>query len=212
MTLSRPASFAILASVSLLAITSNLTQGCGADKPSGSVDHAISKAASDSCSAKVKRLEDYAATADPKKGQTTKFSESEINSFLAFELSEKYHPSLKSLIVTLEESKLSGSAAIDFDVLGMSSKSALSKLFAKLFAGLHTLTVKGKLLASGGKGSFQLDEARFDETALPNFIVEEVITAVGRKQKPPFDPMQPSQLPYAIDRVDLYKGYILVHQ
>jgi hypothetical protein len=161
---------------------------------------------------KVKRLESYEAKPLPKNGQTTQFSETEINSFLAFELKEKYHPSLKSLTVVLEESKLAGTATIDFDVLGMSSKSALSKLFAKLFAGVHNLHVKGKLVARDGKGHFQLDEASFDETTLPSFLVEEIITAVGRKQKPPFDPMQPSKLPYGIDRVDLHQGHILVHQ
>ena len=54
--------------------------------------------------------------------------------------------------------------------------------------------------------------ARFDGTLLPNFMVSEIITAVGRKQRPPFDPLQPSQMIYAIDRVDVHAGYFIVYQ
>src|SRR6266498_160747 len=210
MTSSPSAVFRIAACIVVLSITSSQDTGRGSGKPGP--NPSVSKTASDSCSAKVKRLESYEAKPLPKTGQSTQFSETEINSFLAFELKEKYHPCLKSLVVVLEESKLAGTATVDFDVLGMNSKSALSKLFAKLFAGVHNLNVKGKLIARDGKGNFQLDEAHFDDTTLPNFLVEEIITAVGRKQKPPFDPMQPSKLPYGIDRVDLHPGYILVHQ
>ena len=212
MSFSSPARAGSIASIALLLVTSSrsagLPEGSAADTP----NPPISKTASDSCNVKVKRLEAYAAITEPGKGQATQFSETEINSFLAYELREKYHPCLKSLVVKLDEANLKGVATIDFDVLGMSSKSVLSKFIAKLFAGVHNLTVKGKLLAREGKGSFQLDEAQFDNTTLPNFIVEEIITAVGRKQKPPIDPMQPSQLPYKIDHVDLHQGNILVHQ
>ncbi len=77
----------------------------------------------------------------------------------------------------------------------------LARLFARLLSGTHTLTMRGKLRTEAGKGSFMLEEARFDETTLPNFLVEEIISAVGSRQKPPFDPMQPSQMPYRIKTV-----------
>jgi len=35
---------------------------------------------------------------------------------------------------------------------------------------------------------------------------------VGRKQDPPFDPMQPSKMPYEIQKVDVHSGYIVVYQ
>jgi hypothetical protein len=173
----------------------------------------VSKEASDSCSAKVKKLEDLAS--DPKrkeKHQSTRFTEPEINSYLALELSTHYHPSLKSLVMKFEEAKLQGVATIDFDELGMTSKKVLTRLMARLFSGVHTLTIRGELRAAEGKGHFVLEEALFDESTLPNFLVEEIITSVGGKQKPPFDPLQPSQMPYGIDRVEIHKGYIIVHQ
>jgi len=157
-------------------------------------------------------MEDFAANADPGKKQTLRFSQDEVNSYLALELSSKYSPSLKSLMFTFEEAKLQGNAAIDFDRLGMRSAKLLSKIMAAMFSGTHRLSVRGKLIAQNSKANFQLEEARFDDTSLPNFLVEEIITAVGRKQKPPFDPMQPTQMPYRIEKVELHAGYIRIYQ
>ena len=170
-----------------------------------------SKAASDSCSAKVKAMEAWAAQPDPKQHQTTRITEVEINSYLALDLKAKFHPCLTSLQLTFGEKHLSGTAGIDFDNLGMSAK-GVAKLLASLLSGKHQLSVSGVLVTGAGKGSFQLGEARFDGNLLPNFIVSEIITAVGRKQRPPFDPLQPSQMLYAIDKVDVHAGYIIVYQ
>jgi len=172
----------------------------------------ISRTAADACNTKLLRLQSFPAHPDGVKKQTTEFTEAEVNSYLALELSAKYHPSLKSLQVKFADTRLEGTAAIDFDQLGMSAKGMFTRLFAWLFSGTHKLNVRGKLRAVGGKGNFELDEAQFDSATLPNFLVEEVITAVGRKQKPPFDPMKPSQLPWSIDHVDVRAGQIVVHQ
>jgi hypothetical protein len=197
-----------IASLSLALMASSVR----ADRPPIPDSKRISKAAAESCGVKLKRLEDFAASSSRSKKQTTEFSENEINSYLALELSKNYHPSLKSLLIVVEESKLQGVASIDFDSLAMNSKTVLTKLMTKMFSGVHTLSVRGKLVTEEGKARFQLEEAYFDDSALPNFLVEEIISAVGRKQKPPFDPMQPSKLPYGIQTVELHPGRALVHQ
>jgi hypothetical protein len=184
--------------------------GQGAAEPAPNAS--LSRSAASSCSEKVQKLQDFAEGPEAGKKQTTRISESELNSYLAFELSSKYHPSLKRLEIDLSEGRLAGAAAIDFDQLALTSKSVMGKLFAHLFSGVHTLNIRGRLHAEGGKANLLLDDASFDDTTLPNFLVEEVISAVGRRQKPPFDPLKPSQMPYSIDRVDLHQGYILVHQ
>ena len=181
----------------------------GADIPASP---GISRTAADACNTKLLRLQSFPAQPEGAKKQTTQFSEAEVNSYLALELSAKYHPSLKSLQVRFKDPLLEGTATIDFDQLGMSAKGMFARLFAWLFSGTHKLNVRGRLRTVGGKGNFELDEAQFDSTTLPNFLVEEVITAVGRKQKPPFDPMKPSQLPWSIDHVDVRAGQIVVHQ
>lgn len=196
--------------VVLLAV--NLLSAAPAAESTSDSSQGISRAAADSCSAKVKKLEEFETNTDPGKKQTTRFTQEELNSYLALDLSSKYGPGLKSLMLTLEEAKLKGDAAIDFDHLGMRTSKLLARIMIAMFSGTHTLSARGKIIAQDGKANFQLEEARYDNTSLPNFLVEEIITAVGRKQRPPFDPMQPSQMPYRIERVELHAGYILVYQ
>lgn len=172
----------------------------------------ISKAASDSCARKIRALEAFASVQAKHGAPKTRFTQPEINSYLSLELKPKYHPSLQKLELTFEEDKLRATAFIDFDKLSMNSTKMVTRLMAKLFSGVHSLSMSGKLAAKDSRANFVLDEARFDGTALPGFLVEEIITMVGQKQKPPFDPMQPSKMPYAIERVEVHREYILVYQ
>src|SRR5262245_6091401 len=98
----------------------------GADIPTPG----ISRTAADTCNTKLLRLQSFPAHPDGVKKQTTEFSEAEVNSYLALELSAKYHPSLKSLQIKFTDAQLGGTAAIDFDQLGMNAKGMFARLFA----------------------------------------------------------------------------------
>jgi hypothetical protein len=171
-----------------------------------------SRVAANSCSNKLKKLEEHAADGKSLKNEPTRFSQNEVNSYLALDLSPSYHPCLKNLTMAFEEDKLQGLAAIDFDRLEASSSKLLPKLLSFMFSGTHTLSARGKLVSKDGKANFQLEQAYFDSSTLPKSLIEEIITLIGRKQKPPFDPLQPSQLPYKIQRIDVHAGYALVYQ
>jgi hypothetical protein len=174
--------------------------------------YSFTRSAADKCDSKLKAMEDFAAKRKSGSRNTTRFSENEVNSYLAFHLSKKYHPSLKSLVVTFEENGLQTVASVDFDRLGTTQNKFLPKIMALLFSGTHTLDAHGQLISDKGNAHFLLERARFDESVLPKSIVEGIITAVGRKQNPPFDPLQPSKMPYEIKEVDVHPGYIVVYQ
>ncbi len=178
----------------------------------GAAKPAITKAAAEQCNAKVNSLESFAAHRKPGQKQTTRFSEEEVNSYLALDLQPKYHSCLKSLAFTFEEGRLQGVAVIDFDRLGSTSSRLLPKLLSFMLSGVHAMTVRGQLLSGNGKANFLLEQARFDNTTLPKALVEEIITTVGRKQNPPFDPLQPSELFDDIEKAEVHPGYILVYQ
>jgi len=171
---------------------------------------AVSKVAAERCSVKLKSLEDFSVKPKTGQKQTTRFTEDEVNSYLALDV--KYNPCLKSLLMTFEENRMLVVAAIDFDRLETTSSKFLPKLMSFMFSGTHTLTASGQLLSKNGNASFHLEQARFDDSTLPRSLVEEIISAVGKKQNPPFDPLQPSQMPYKIERVDVHPGYIIVYQ
>jgi hypothetical protein len=172
----------------------------------------ISKAAAQSCEAKVERIQAYGGATDPAKKQTARLSETEFNSYLAIVLSPQYHPSLRSIQLKFDEGRLQATANVDFERLQFQSTQFLSSLLRKLLSGVHTLKVTGGLVSDAGKAYFKLEDARFDNMTLPNLLVSEIISAVGRKQNPPFDPMQPSALPYRIQKVEVHSGYIMIYQ
>lgn len=172
----------------------------------------ISSAAAGRCGLKLKKLEDFATKHKSGQKQTTRFTEEEVNSYLALDLKSKYHPCLKSLAITFEKERLQGIASIDFDRLSSPSAKLLPRVISMLFSGTHALKARGELINGKGKARFQLEQAHFDDSELPKFLVEEIITAVGRKQTPPFDPLQDSEMPYKIESVEVHPGYIVVHQ
>jgi len=169
----------------------------------------ISKAAADSCDAKVRLLEANAGTG---KRQTISLSEEEMNSYLALVIGPNYHPSLKSVLLRFNDGRVVAVATIDFDHLNFSSTQFLNGLIRSLLTGMHTLMVSGNAVSGEGKANFNLGEARIDTVALPNILVAEIISAVGRKQQPPFDPMQPTPLPYHIQKIDVRSRYIVLYQ
>lgn len=169
-------------------------------------------AAAERCRLKLIQLEDFAALESSGRKQTTRFSEEEVNSYLDLDLSPEYHPCLKRIRATFEKDRIQVVAAIDFDLLELKSTRLFSKIVRMLFSGKHTITSLGKLQSENGKAYFDLESALYDDQRLPNFLVEEILTAVGQKQNPPFDPLQPSDMPYKIDKVDVHQGYIIVYQ
>jgi hypothetical protein len=171
-----------------------------------------SKAAAARCRTKLDRLKAFQEKRKPGQTQTTNFTDVEINSYLAQDLSPQYHPCLKSLVVALAKDKLKATATIDIDRLGATSGKLMPKLIGLLFSGVHALAADGQLVAKDGKAHFKLEQALLDGGALPNPLVEAIISAIGRKQNPPFDPLQPTEMPYEINKVDVDSGYIIVFQ
>jgi len=173
---------------------------------------AASKAASTKCAIKFREVEEFGKNPDPKKQKTTQFSEDEINSYIVLELKPKFSPGLKRLQLGFKEDSLQVEADIDFDTFNDKSTRLSEKLLASIMSGVHTLTATGRLHAKAGKAYFELVEARLDKHVLPTILVEQIISEVGRRQKPAFDPLQPSQMPYNIKSVDVHTGMIIIYQ
>lgn len=171
-----------------------------------------SEPAAAKCRSKLSKLMAFPEKRKPGQRLTTKFSQTEINSYLALDLSSQYHPCLKSLILVFEENRLKATATIDIDSLGASSQGLLPKLLSLMLSGIHTLAADGKLVTEDGKAYFKMEQALFDGTALPKLLIERIISTVGQRQSPPFDPLQPSEMPYEINKVDVKSGYIIVVQ
>ena len=172
----------------------------------------LSKSDALSCEAKVQRLQAFETDPRPGQHQTTRISQNELNSYLALILSPQYHPCLKSIVLNFEKGSLQANAVINFDMLEFNSTQAVNSLLRSMLSGIHSLAIAGELISGDSKASFKLREARFDSLVLPNFLVSEIISAVGRRQNPPFDPVQPSTLPYRIEKAEVQAGFLLLFQ
>jgi len=173
---------------------------------------ANSKSAARSCETKLRSLEDFVPRKKSGEHQSIQISENEANSYLERNLKSQFHPCLKNLELVFLKNRMQIAAIVDFDRLGTTSKHILPNIISLMFSGTHSIEAQGELISNQGKGRFQLESAHFDNNAIPNYLVNEIMTAVGLRQKPPFDPVQYSELPYEIDRLDLQSGYIIVYQ
>jgi hypothetical protein len=169
-------------------------------------------AAAERCRLKLVSVEEFSTKPESGRKQTTRFSEEEVNAYLETYLRPKYHRSLKNLRIKFEQNRLRAEAIIDFDRLASESAGLMKSVLGMLLSGTHTLIARGQLISGDGNAYFKLEWARFDDSTLPRLLIEQIITAVGKNQNPAFDPLEPTQMPYKIEKVDVLSGYIMVCQ
>jgi len=172
----------------------------------------VSEAAAKECLRKLNEMVTYAAGPETENGKITRFTEEEINSYLALYEESEYRSCLQYFNMSFRQGFMEGIVSVDFDCLKKASSKSLPKLLTTFFSGTHIITARGTILSDNGKGRFQLEEARFDALVLPGLIVEQLITTLCMQLDPPFDPMEPSPFPYKIKRVRIQPGYIMVFQ
>ncbi|MDR0843059.1 MAG: hypothetical protein LBP68_06545 [Acidobacteriota bacterium] len=164
------------------------------------------------CETKLGRVKAFASVKEAVRSQVIYFTEDEINSWLALRFKSRAHPSLKDLTVSLEDGQALVTAGIDFDRLRDDSETFLPKLIALMFSGVHTITAHGKIISGKGQGMFEVDKARFDDIAIPAYLMNGILSAVGLRQNPPVDPSNLSPLPFSLEHIDVRKGSLLTYQ
>lgn len=172
----------------------------------------ISTVAAMQCIQKMKEIEFFATQEKIDRVMSTRFTEEEINAYLSLDSNSGYQSCWKNMRMSFKDDLMEGIASVDFDCLKETSSAAFSAIILQLFSGIHVITARGTIVGGNGKGHIQLDQVRFDDSVLPKFLIQEVIASVCRKQDPPFNPMEPSQLPYNIKKITIHPGYIIVYQ
>ena len=173
---------------------------------------AVSALDAESFETKLNRIKGFIPVKKSGRNQAVYFTEDEINAWLALQVKFKAHPSLKSLMVTLEDNHALVTADIDFDHLNADSSTLLPKLIAIMFSGIHTITAHGKITSGNGRGMFEVDKASFDKLSIPAYLMKEIIAAVGLRQPHPLDPTKSSALPFDLDRLDVRKASLIAYQ
>ncbi len=172
----------------------------------------ITEKAAEQCRQKMEKIKDFAEREESDAELSTRITEEEINAYLSRNLNTKYQACLKSLRLTFKKDFLEGLASVDFDCIQETSQETSPTFVWRLFSGTHVINGRGKVVSGESRGMVQIEQIWFDDSRLPNFLVEEAVELLCKAQNSSFNPMQSSPLPYAIKRIAVHPGYVMIYQ
>lgn len=163
---------------------------------------------------KIEAINRNAAATEPEP-KTTPVSESEINSYLAFNIKDKIPRGLANPEINARgNGALTGRVIVDLDEFNRSrAPQGLMDPLAYL-SGRLPVTARGILRAADGKGRFQLISAEIAGVALPKPVVQELVSYFSRTAQNPrgLNIDEPFDLPAKIRRIAVNQGEAIVVQ
>ena len=146
---------------------------------------------------------------------TTPISETEINSYLRYELSDRIPPGVTDPWVSiLEEGKLSGRATVDLARVGQNRKSGGMLDPFNLLTGSLPLAVNGVLRTKNGIGTFAVESASISGVPVPIWMLQEIVSYYSKSESSPNGVAldQPFALPNGIREIQTARGQATVVQ
>jgi hypothetical protein len=156
------------------------------------------------------------ASALPARSKKTPVSESEVNSYLAFNVRDKIPKGLGQPQITIAgRGALAGRVLMDLDEFNRNRRSqgGLMDPLAYL-SGKVSVTARGILRAEDGRGRFYLESAEIYGVNLPKPLVQEMVRYFSRtpENSGGFDIDAPFALPAKIRSIVIDKGNAIVAQ
>jgi hypothetical protein len=128
-------------------------------------------------------------------------TESDLNAYLAAKIKERERRDVETLVVEMKDGVFTTNLLIDFDQVEIQGDSVSKTFFKAILRGKQTIVVDGRLRTDNGKGTYHVEQASINGVPLPPSLVNAILSAVGKRQDPPFDPTQPFDLPYSIKTI-----------
>jgi hypothetical protein len=145
----------------------------------------------------------------------TMVSESEVNSYLAYEAKEQIPVGVVQPSVTiLGTGRLSGRAVVDLDAV-RKSKNPTSLLDPMNYlTGQLPVTATGVLTTSNGVGHFQLESASVSKIPVPKLFLQEIVSYYSRTPQNPAGVSldDPFALPSRIREIQVQRGQAIIVQ
>lgn len=146
---------------------------------------------------------------------TTPITETEINSYLQYELADRIPPGVTDpWLSILEEGRLSGRATVDLARVGESRKSGGMLDPFSLLTGSLPLTVNGVLRTKNGVGTFTVESASISSVPVPLWMVQEIVSYYSKSESSPNGVAldKPFVLPNGIREIQTARGQATVVQ
>lgn len=143
-------------------------------------------------------------------GGQTEFTESEIDAFLHFEISQHYPQGVKQIRVRFQEKAVSARALVNFDEMHADPSRAADSLVATLLRGEHWLEVSAELTAEAGLGRYDILGVWIDDQEIPKLLIDLLLTHYVLPKYPGARPNTDFDLPFNIQSVELAPGKVSV--
>ncbi|RPJ84124.1 MAG: hypothetical protein EHM18_12400 [Acidobacteria bacterium] len=155
-----------------------------------------------------KMLEDLEAReqVQDKEKRTYILTEPDLNAFLAAKIKERPRKDVESLRVEMKDGLFTTFIKIDFDEVEIKGDSMTASLLKALLRGTQTIEVDGRLQTENGKGTYLVERATLNGMPLPASLVNSILSSVGKRQDPPFDPTEQFDLPYGVKTITVTPG------
>jgi hypothetical protein len=145
----------------------------------------------------------------------TEITETELNSYLRFELGDTLPPGVKEPTVSLPgENRIAGRAVVDLDQVAKSRKSGGMLDPFSYLGGSYPLLVNGTLKTRNGVGTFALESATISGMPVPAWMLQEIVSYYSKSSKAPqgVSLEKPFSLPVGIREIQLGRGQAIVVQ
>ena len=148
------------------------------------------------------------------KPQKTTVTEKEVNAYFAFQGKQYLPVGVTNPVVTLPDTtRVEGRAIVDLDAIRKAKERGWMDLLAYV-TGSVEIRAAGKLHATNGTGTFELESASIGGVPISKAFLQEVIAYYSRTPESPegFNLDKPFKLPYQIQLLELQRGLAVIVQ
>ncbi len=137
-------------------------------------------------------------------------TEKELNAYLSAQLYQQDQKVVENIDLLIKEGTFLTRVEVNTDELQVKGDDATIGYLRLLLRGTQTLEVEGRLQAEDGLASYLVQEARLSGISLPAPWVNSLLSSLGKRNNPPFDPTEPFDMPYGIRSVTFHPGKVMM--
>ncbi len=141
-------------------------------------------------------------------GQTFTIPESDLNAFIRQQIEQARVAAVESIAVTLSTGTFDSTVVVDFDKL--ETEETVGSMVKSMFKGKQTLQLVGSVYGKAGLVHYETESASMNGIPLPASVVDMLLSSIGKKQQPPFDPTEPFPLPKGVKTLVVEPGKVVM--
>ncbi|MCH8319854.1 MAG: hypothetical protein IH790_02710 [Acidobacteria bacterium] len=142
--------------------------------------------------------------------KTYQVTEEELNAYLSAQLHQQHQKAVESIVLLLKEGTFLTRVEVNVDEIEFPVDDVTTGYLRLLLKGIQTLEIEGTLEAENGMATYRVQEARLSGIPIPARLVNNLLSSLGKKNDPPFDPTQPFEMPYGIQSFTFQPGNVIM--